>query len=73
MNKYLSTIVVAPMTTSSKNYPTRVKVKHHSKIGFAVVDQVRTIDKRRIVKELGALSKAEIKELKSVIKETYVD
>jgi mRNA interferase MazF len=43
MNKYLQTVVIAPMTTSSKNYPTRVEIKHDNKIGWIVIDQVRTI------------------------------
>ncbi|GAB2993448.1 type II toxin-antitoxin system PemK/MazF family toxin [Cyclobacterium sediminis] len=73
MNKYLRTLVVAPMTTNSKNYPTRIEVKHDNKIGWIVVDQIRTIDKVRIVRPLGRLSKPEIKELKAIIKETFVD
>ena len=73
MNKYLRTIVVAPMTTKSKSYPTRIEVKHDNKIGWIVIDQIRTIDKRRIVKSMERLSQPEIKEVKSVIRETYVD
>ena len=73
MNKFLNTVVIAPMTTSSKNYPTRIEVRHDSKIGWIVLDQIRTIDKQRIIKDLGRLTKSEIKELKSVLKETYID
>lgn len=73
MNKYLRTIIVAPMTTASKNYPTRIEIKHNDKIGWIVVDQIRTIDKSRVLKVLGRMTKPEIKELKSVIKETFVD
>jgi mRNA interferase MazF len=73
MNMFLRTIVIAPMTTSSKKYPTRVEIKHDNKIGWIVLDQIRTIDKQRIVKELGRLSKPEIKEVKVIIKETYVE
>jgi len=73
MNKYLRTIVVAPMTTKSGKYPTRIEVKHDKKIGWIVIDQIRTIDKQRIIKILGRLSKPEIKEVKSVMKETFVD
>ena len=73
MNKYLNTVVIAPMTTSSKNYPTRIEVRHDSKIGWIVLDQIRTIDKLRIIKDLGSLTKSEINELKSVLKETYID
>ena len=73
MNKHLKTMIVAPMTTSSKNYPTRIEIKHNDKIGWVVIDQIRTIDKKRILKVLGKMTKPEIKELKSVIKETFVD
>ena len=73
MNKYLRTVVIAPMTTSSKKYPTRIKVKHGNKTGWIVLDQIRTIDRQRIIKILGELQDFEIQELKSVLKETYID
>ena len=73
MNQYLNTVVIAPMTTHSKKYPTRVSVKHDNKNGWIVLDQIRTIDKQRIVKGLEQLNEAEILDLKSVLKETYVD
>ena len=73
MNQHLRTVVIAPMTTSSKNYPTRVEIKHDNRIGWIVLDQVRTIDKQRILKDLGKLSKPEIKEVKAILKETLVD
>ena len=73
MNKYLRTVVIAPMTTSSKKYPTRVKVKHDNKIDWIVLDQIRTIDRQRIIKVFGELQDFEIQELKSVLKETYID
>ena len=73
MNKYLQTIVVAPMTSSSKPYPTRVEVKHNKTKGWVVIDQVRTIDRQRIVKILGSLTDKEINHVKAVLKETYVD
>ena len=73
MNRHLRTIIVAPMTTKSRKYPTRIEVKHDKKTGWIVIDQIRTIDKQRIIKILGELSNPEIKELKSVLKETFVD
>ena len=73
MNKFLRTIIVAPMTTKSKKYPTRIEVKHDKKIGWIVIDQIRTIDKQRIIKIVGELSQLKIKELKSIMKETFVD
>ena len=73
MNRHLNTLVIAPMTTRSRDYPTRMKVRHDNKEGWIVLDQIRTIDKNRIVRILGALSNTEIKLLKSIIRETYVD
>lgn len=73
MNKYLQTIVVAPMTSSSKPYPTRVEVKHKVTKGWIAIDQVRTIDRVRIVKRFETLTSKEIDQVKSVMKETFVD
>lgn len=73
MNKYLNTIVISPMTTSLKEYPTRIPVNHNDKIEMIAIDQIRTIDKKRIIKVLGNLNKSEIKLTKDVIKETFVD
>lgn len=73
MNRHLRTVVIAPMMTTSRSYPTRVEIKHQNKMGWIVLDQIRTIDKQRIIKELGKLSKLEIKEVKSILRETFVD
>jgi len=73
MNKYLQTILIAPMTSQSKHYPTRIEINHDNKKGWIVLDQLRTIDKQRILKVLDKLSIKEIVKLKSIIKETYVD
>lgn len=73
MNKHLNTIVIAPMTTNLKRYPTRVPIDHDDKKGMIVIDQIRTVDKVRIMKVLDKLTKSEIKMCKDVIKETFVD
>jgi mRNA interferase MazF len=73
MNKYLQTIVIAPMTSISKSYPTRVAVKHNRTKGWIVLDQIRTIDRIRIVKSFNILSNNEIMKVKRVLHETYVD
>lgn len=73
MNKYLQTIVVAPMTTSSKPYPTRVEIKHNQTKGWIAIDQIRTVDRARIVKRYETLTSKEIVKVKSVIKEAFVD
>ena len=73
MNKYLRTIVIAPMTSQSKKYPTRVPVKHNRRNGWIVLDQIRTVDKQRIIKVLDSLTEKEIQKVKEIMKETYVD
>jgi mRNA interferase MazF len=73
MNKHLKTVIIAPMTSQSKNYPTRVIVKHDNKEGWIVLDQIRTIDKLRIIKNLDSLTDKEIEKVKVTIKELLVD
>ena len=73
MNKYLQTIVIAPMTSSSKPYPTRVEVKHKITTGWIAIDQIRTIDRMRIVKRFETLTEKEIERVKKIIQETIVE
>ena len=73
MNDNLRTITIAPMTSTGKKYPTRFKIKCNGTEEWVVIDQIRTIDKIRIVKIFGNLIEKEIRECKRVIKETFVD
>lgn len=73
MNKYLQTFVIAPLTSSSKPYPTRVEINLDKKKGWIVLDQIRAIDKMRVIKSLGSLTVKEIEQVKDIIRETYVD
>jgi mRNA interferase MazF len=73
MNYNISTIIIAPMTTKSHDYPSRVKTNFDLKDGWIVLDQIRTIDKVRIIKKLGNIDKKTIKKIKAVIKEMLVD
>ena len=73
MNAYLNTIIVAPMTTKSRQYPTRIKVRHKNQAGWIVLDQIRTIDKLRVIRILDSLTLVEIKKVKETIKETFYD
>jgi mRNA interferase MazF len=73
MNKHLRTLIIAPMTSKSKNYPTRIEVKHNQKNGWIVLDQIRTIDKQRVLKSIDKLTEKEIVKVKLIIKETFVD
>lgn len=73
INFNLQTIVIAPITKTSKKYPTRVNVINNNTTSWIAIDQIRTIDKSRVLKNLGQLSKEKISEIKIVIKETFVD
>ncbi len=73
MNKNLRTITIAPMTSSSRPYPTRVEVNQNGQSGWVVLDQIRTVDKLRVVKKFESLTEREIRNCKRVIKETFVD
>jgi mRNA interferase MazF len=73
MNRHLSTLIIAPITSRSKNYPTRIKVKTCEKNGWVVIDQIRTVDKQRIIKILGRLTAKEIEKIKLTIRETFID
>jgi mRNA interferase MazF len=73
MNQHISTIIIAPMTTVSHAYPTRVSMTFQSKKGWIVLDQIRAVDKRRIIKKIGKLSSHKIAEVKSIIHEMLVE
>jgi mRNA interferase MazF len=73
MNKYLNTVIIAPMTTQSKVYPTRIEINHDNKTGWVVLDQIRTIDKQRIIKIFNSLTDREVEKIKMTIKELLVD
>ena len=61
MNRHIKTVIVAPMTSTTKEYPTRVTCKFRKKQGQIVLDQIRTIDKSRLIKKLGSIdSKAQL-------------
>ncbi len=73
MNKPLNTIVVAPLTTSPKKCPSRISVLHNNKRGMIAIDQIRTVDKKRIVKSFKTLTNSEIQKCKDIIREAFVD
>jgi len=73
MNKHLRTITIAPITSKSKDYMTRVKFELEGNDNWIAIDQIRTIDLTRIIKVIAELGIKEIKKVKLVIKETFVD
>jgi len=73
MNKYISTVIIAPITTKSHSYPTRIPVKLEGKQGWVVLDQIRTVDKKRLIKKAGRINQNTINNIKLIIKEMLVD
>jgi mRNA interferase MazF len=71
MNHYISTVIVAPMTTKGKKYPTRVTCTFQGKNGQIVLDQIQTIDKRRLVKKLGTINKKAQTQTLSFLQELF--
>jgi mRNA interferase MazF len=56
MNNHIATVIIAPMTTKGRDYPTRINCQFEGKDGQIVLDQIRTVDKSRLVKKLGKIS-----------------
>ena len=73
MNRAIKTVIVAPMTTKSRNYPTRVGLRFKGKQGWIVLDQIRTVDKARLVKKLGRITAHEVEQVKEILREMLVD
>ena len=73
MNRPIATVIVAPMTTQGKVYPTRVICQFEGKSGLIVLDQLRTVDKTRLMKRLGKLSDDEQTAVLQVIAEMFAE
>lgn len=73
MNRNIQTVIIAPITTKSHDYPSRLKVRFQGKNGWVVLDQIRTVDENRLLKRLGTIKDNEINKIKSLIKEMLVD
>jgi len=71
MNKHIRTVIIAPMTSTIKNYPTRVTTTFQGKKGQIVLDQIRTVDKSRLIKNLGSISKAAEEKVLGVLQEMF--
>jgi mRNA interferase MazF len=73
MNRWIKTVIVAPMTTKGQAYPTRVPCEFQRKEGWVVLDQIRTVDKSRLVKKLGRISKVVQKEVLTTLAEIFAE
>jgi mRNA interferase MazF len=72
MNEPLQTVLVAPMTTTLRNYPTRVNLTFRSKAGQVALDQMRAVDRQRLVRRLGSVSTKAAHEVAGVLLEMFV-
>ena len=71
VNKFLNTVVIVPMTSTIKPYPTRLKCHFKGKNGQLVVDQIRCVDKTRLIEKLGIMDTKTCKEISMLIIETF--
>lgn len=71
MNKHIRTVIVAPMTTAGNDYPTRVSCEFKKKKGQIVLDQIRKIDKTRLIKKLGSINPETQLEVISVLQRLF--
>ena len=73
MNRHIQTVVVAPMTTIRRDYPTRVTCTFENKKGQIVLDQIRTVDRKRLVRNLGAINRQAQKKVLQVLQEVFAE
>jgi mRNA interferase MazF len=73
MNRYIATVITAPMTIKGKRYPTRVVCQFQGKDGQIVLDQIRTIDKARLVKKLGQINQDEQRAVLDTLAEMFAE
>jgi mRNA interferase MazF len=71
LNRYIATVIVAPMTTKGRDYPTRVTCAFRGKTGQIVLDQIRTVDKARLVRRLGKIDSQTQSAVLSVLSELF--
>jgi mRNA interferase MazF len=71
MNQYIGTVIVAPMTTKGRDYPTRTNLTFQGKKGQIVLDQIRTIDKIRLIKRLGKIDKNTAQKVLEILAEMF--
>ncbi len=71
MNRHIRTVIIAPMTTAGKDYPTRISCNFKKKKGQIVLDQIRTIDKTRLIKKLGSINPETQLEVISVLQRLF--
>ena len=72
-NKHLNTVIIAPITATLKNFPMRVEIILNDKSGQVALDQIRSIDKSRLLNKMGSLKQLEIENLKNILREYLIE
>jgi mRNA interferase MazF len=73
LNAHLQTVIVAPMTTAGRAYPWRIRCRFQKRSGYVVLDQLRTVDRERLVKRLGALEASTMAEVLGGLQEMFAE
>ena len=71
MNKYIRTVIIAPMTTKLRSYKSRIEIEFKGKKGQIMLDQLRTVDKQRLVKKKGQLSSEDTQKVLGLLQEMF--
>jgi mRNA interferase MazF len=73
MNRHIATVIIAPMTTQGKLYPTRVVCQFEGKTGLVILDQLRTVDKGRLLQRLGPLNSRDQSAILATLAEIFAE
>ena len=73
MNRHIATVIVVPMTSHGQSYPTRVMCRFQGKEGQIALDQIRTVDKERLVKKLGQISASTQETVLAILAEMFAE
>lgn len=73
LNAYLRTFIVAPLTTGGHPYPFRVPCRFESRAGYVVIDQIRTVDRERLMRRLGKVSSSTLGRVLAILQEMFAD
>jgi mRNA interferase MazF len=71
MNRHIGTVIIAPMTTKGRDYPTRINLTFQGRKGQIILDQIRTIDKARLIKRLGKIDKNTAQKVLELLSEMF--
>ena len=71
LNSYLRTFIVVPLTTGGHSYPFRIPCRFEGRAGYVVIDQIRTVDRERLVRRLGKLPPSTLGHILAILQEMF--